>query len=327
MKLTLQTLTGTKYFLDVGQQDKVREVKVKIFHDLEIKSKVRLLWQNKLLDDGVTLSAQGITEDTTLQMVIEPDTEMKLEIKTFKKGTMFVEIKDSGTVLDLLGEVHRSGLLPTARVTDFYFGDVCLSDEKLPFYCYGINEECVINQVYEGSYQLRLINAREVMFLQYITVQGTDTVNALKEKVLNTLNKYRKGEQNELSEDEVVMFQNVAKKDNLGIESYEELDRETITIDESKIRPFDFVVFIEYGKGSHGANIKVNRHGLPTGTQRMHRLYNPESVYSLRLKIQHQLHIPYQKQEISVDGMDNPPDLRNKVSRDKFEEIVVKVLA
>ncbi len=55
MKLTLQTLTGTKYFLEVNNEVKVRDLKVKVFEELEVKVKTRLMWQNKQMDDSVTL--------------------------------------------------------------------------------------------------------------------------------------------------------------------------------------------------------------------------------------------------------------------------------
>ena len=68
MNLTAQQLTtmmsGNKYLLDVN---KVRDVKLKIFEELEIKQKVHLLFENKLLNDQDLLKAIGITEDTCIQ--------------------------------------------------------------------------------------------------------------------------------------------------------------------------------------------------------------------------------------------------------------------
>ena len=55
MKLTLQTLTGTKYILEVTPGVKVRDLKVKLFQELEVKVKTRLMWQNKQMEDSVTL--------------------------------------------------------------------------------------------------------------------------------------------------------------------------------------------------------------------------------------------------------------------------------
>ncbi len=168
MKLTLQTLTGTKYFLDADPYNKVRKVKVKIFKDLEIKNRVRLIWQSKPLEDTVTLAAQGITEDTTLQMVIEPGNKIKLKIQTFKKGTFCVELEDSSTVLDLQREVKTSAFFLSSHVTDFYYEDICLSDKKWPFHLYGIVDGSVIVQNYIGSFSLEVENALEYSSIFYI---------------------------------------------------------------------------------------------------------------------------------------------------------------
>ncbi len=323
MKLTLQTLTGTKYFLDVAPQDKAREVKVKIFLDLGISSKVRLLWQSKALEETVTLAGQGITEDATLQMVIEPDSKIILNIETLKKGTVPVEMNDSSTVIDLEQEILNLDLFLTVHASDFYFGDVQLFDEKLPFHLYGIEDGSIVNQQYEGSMQLQIDDARDFTFLQYVTVHGTDTIKNLKEKILQFLNDCQKeGEQKMITDNDIVLFHARA---NTSV--FDELDRDSWTVNQCKIEPIDRIRIIHY----HGrdvadiADIKTEE-GTVTTTNRLYGLYNLETVHSLRLKIQHQFHIPFQKQELSIGGMNNPPDHLKKVNKDKFDKIVVKVL-
>ncbi len=333
MKLTLQTLTGTKYFLGVEPSDKVRKVKVKIYNDLEIKSKVRLLWQNKQIEDGVTLEAQGITEDTTLQMVIEPDNEIKLKIQSFKRGTISVAMKDSDTVLDLLEEVHSSALLPSARISDFYFRDICLSDDKLPVHFYGITDGCVISQHYQGSFTLKICdtwNLRTSTGL-YITIRGTDSIKLLKEKVLETVNKGELetwGLEGQIDEDNIVIFheKETFKKDGSCIVSYEELDRENLTISECKLKPLDKLFYILYhGKLGTEIGIGIKRGDMPRALEQMKALY-PETVFSLQLKIQHQLHIPYEKQQLYFVGKTDPLEKSEEVTRDKLPQITVKVL-
>lgn len=330
MKLILQTLTGTKYDLEVDPQDKVRKIKVQIFSDLNIKNKVRLLWQNKPIEDEVTLSAQGITEDAILQIVFESDTKIMLKIRTFKKGMISLEISDSHTVFDLLEELESSALLPSAQATDFYFRGVSLSEEKLPFHFYGILDGAVISQIYQGSFHLKIDDARDFAFLKYITVRGTDTIKALKEKVLDTINETRGAGEMQLVEDDIVIFQTkeTCKKDgSLGI-SYVELDRETCTISDCNLRPLDIIPFIRYhGEARDTADIKIDEYEPTKKSHRIYDLYNLETVFSLRLKIQHQLQIPFERQGLFIAGMSNPPSINKKVSKDRFDVITMKVKA
>ncbi len=188
MKFTLQLLTGDKYFLDVEPQNKVREVKRKIFEELEIKEKVHLLWQNKELEDRVTLRAVGITEDATLQMVIQPDTEIKLNIQTFKKGNISVELNDSSTLHDLMMAMSKTTLGTTSKVSDFYFHGVKLHDEELPFHLCGINDGSVLVQYCQEPFTIQVEDAREYK-RSLITITGQETVKDLKERVLKSINK------------------------------------------------------------------------------------------------------------------------------------------
>ncbi len=330
MKLTLQTLTGTKYFLEVQPQDKVREVRVKIFQELGIKSKVRLLWQNKQMEDSSTLRSLGVAEDATIQMVIEPDVKFKVTIQTFKKGSIAVEFSDSDTVIDLNKTLHGSTLQSTAKISDFYFGDIQLSKEQLPFHFYGICDGSVIRQHYEGLFKLHLIDARTYTFVRLITVSGTDTVKELNVKVLETINELSANDEGMLVEDDITIFHSKAECDMArDITIYHELDRGTCTLTECNIEPLDVVTFIRY----HGdpamrsdADIKIIQDQSRKRVNKvLYDLYNLESVQSLRLKIQHQLHIPLEMQILSIGGMSNRPAFDKKVSRDKFEKITVTI--
>ena len=338
MKLSLQTLTGTKYFIEVEPQDKVRKVKVRIFTDLEIKSRVRLLWQNKQLEDSITLAAQGINEDATIQMIIEPDGGFLVEIKTYKKGPIFIRLSDSSTVHDLLRKVRISGWLQVAHISDFYFGDIHLSDEKLPFHLYGICQGSVIDQHYEGSFELQIDDARKFTFMRYITVNGTDTIKRLKEKILKLLNDEREEDELKLMGDDIVMFHS---KHNSTCSTFDELDRVTWTINQCQIKPLDRIRILHYhddsGSGGQIADVEVERNisinisgttkrQRVIRTERLYGLYDRETVHSLQLKIQHQLHIPFQRQNISITGMNEELNHGTKLSTDKFDNILIKVL-
>ncbi len=332
MKVTLQTLTGTKYFLEVEPQEKVKEVKVKIFRELDMKSKVRLMWQNKQLEDAITLRAQGITEDTIIQMLIETDTKIKIGIKTLKKGEFTIELSDSSTMLDLMESTEMSTLQSNADVSDFYFGKISLCDDNLPFHFYGISDGSVITQTYEGSFELIIIDASNYTFFTCITVRSTDSIKALKDKVLDAINFYRTEDEWEVTEDEVISFhkQTMTISGDIKDIYYHELDRESKSISGCGIKPLDVITFIRYhGDSSLCPNITIDEPPLSTGRvgwRKMFEVYNLETVLSLRLKIQHQFHIPYEKQNLIITGMEHPVPNEKKIGNDKLNMIVVNVI-
>ncbi len=292
MQITLQTLTGTKYFLEVEPQDKVRKVKVKIFHDLEIKSKVHLMWQNERMQDGMTLVALGIMGEITIQMLTEPDTKMKVIVQTFKKGIIHVEVEDSSTILDFLEKdlAQSQGLLLDAHVSDFYFKDTNLSDDKLPFHLYGITDGSNIIQYYQGSFRLEIYDSRSMAHFKYITVQTADTIRQLKDKVFTAWSKTMEDTKCQLHEDDINFVIFINRK---GQTSYDELDRDSWTVSECKLRPLDTVHFIRSAGSDHMVNAIYN------GEKRqLHGINSCESGYSLRLKIQNQLLIPFEKQQL-----------------------------
>ncbi len=295
MKLTLQTLTGKKYFLEVKPQDKLRNVKVKIFRALGIKSKMHFLWQNKAVEDDVTLAAQGIPDDATFQMIIDPDVKIKVKIQTFKKGTLCVELEDSSTIMDFMMKIPSLSQLPAAHISDFYFEDVCLSNEKLPFHFYGITDGSEIIQHYQGSFRIAVHDAKKLDFSEFVTVQGTTTIIELKEKILYSLIQPDKEEECQVNIDDIVFF--LKRK---GQNSYDELDRDVLSISDCKIRPLDTIHFIRYDGCDRSINIVFN------GQKReLHGTGYNDIVQSLCLKIQNQLQIPFEKQQLFYNGEDD----------------------
>ena len=298
----------------------MRKAKVDIFKELEIKSKVRLMWKNQPMEDCVTLRALGITDDTTIQMIVEPDTQIKLRIQTLKKGTVSVQLNNSSTLKDLVKKLSATTVTSTARINDFYFEQVHLSDENLPFHFYGIGNGATIIQKYEGSFNIRLDSAREHIVLKYITVRATDTIEDLGEKVLECVNASEEGDV--LSKDDIVIFR---KQKGLGVRFYHELDRDALTLDQCGIKPLDTIIFIRYdGEDCNGIGIPIKDSAGRQRRRHIYGLYDMETVQSLKLKIQHQLHIPHEKQVLEVDGESR--HLSEIVHEEEFDEITLEVV-
>ncbi len=306
VKLTLQQLTGNKYFLEVDPKDKIRKVKLKIFEELEIKQKMRLLWQNKSLEEGVTLQASGITEDTTIQMVLEPDTKIKLNIQTFKKSNVTIELNESSTSLDLVEALSTSTLQSTPEVSDFYFGKMQLSEVEWPLYFYGITDGATVVQKHSGVFNIAIEDACVCQSIGFIKVTGKDTIKNVREKIIDIINKSGCEEEVKVTEDDIVTFHSRSDRTVVteGSRVYHELDRDTLTVFQCDIRPIvDIITIIRYhnahndDKASFDAMIPIK--GNKYKTRKIYRVYNGESVLSVRLKIQHQLGIPFEKQVIT----------------------------
>ena len=115
-------------------------------------------------------------------------------------------------------------------------------------------------------------------------------------------------------------------------ECYTELDGETLTVFECNIRPGDVISFIRYHKGydknysfvqSYYVDIKFDEQNA--ASEKICGVYDQESVQSLRLKIQHQLSIPYEKQILTI-GCEKNPSLSRKVDKKELSFIFLQVI-
>ena len=93
-------------------------------------------------------------------MVHQPDTKIKLNIQTFKKGRIAVELNDSDTLIDLVEALSASTSKTPAQVSDFYCHKTQLSDGNMPFHVYGITDGSVLVQYYQEPFHIQLEDAR-----------------------------------------------------------------------------------------------------------------------------------------------------------------------
>ena len=321
MRLTLQTLTGRKYYIGVTEHHKVRDIKKALFYNMEIKNKLRLLWKGQEIDDCNTLDTLGITEGETVSIVVEPGKMIKLYVKTFKKGLISVDVNECSTIPELRNVLFESGVGPSSQPHEFYFDSERLADNKIPIYMYGIDNGSTVVQKHTGSFKLKLIDGHNNEFVNFFTMRGSDTVQDLASRVLTIINaEYDLNKP--LSEDDIVIFHQ--KKDVQKVLMYDELDCDTCTLSECNVEPLDIITFIWYKGGKDGTvklldfpvDLKVKgatHYKFP----KIYGLANNESVHSLRLKVQHQLHIPYHRQIFSISGKSTLGN-NSKIYREQF---------
>ncbi len=68
------------------------------------------------MDDCVALKAIRITEDTNIQMLLQPDIDMNLNIQALKNGKITLELNDSSNPAYLMKALATSTLKTTPTV-------------------------------------------------------------------------------------------------------------------------------------------------------------------------------------------------------------------
>ncbi len=294
MKLILQTITGIKYAIMVEPTMKVREVKRKIFDTMEIKNKVTLLYGQEPMVDGFTLESLMIPDESTIQMVIEPEKKIKITVQTFKKGQIPLEVHDTDTLNEVYDGLANSGIGPSTMQQEFFFNGTELTDYSMPLYMMGITDGDIIDQKCDGKMKIKLENANNLnRSFRYLPVRGSDTVGKFTRFVSMTL------EQNANS---IVLFHETEDKN--GQKLFDELDIDEETLYMCGIMPNDTIMFINYNSLQKHYSLQI-QYTDSEGKEWEKQLiwldgghHRRESGRSLMLKIQHQFNIPYHLQRL-----------------------------
>ena len=122
----------------------------------------------KVLQDGNTLEGHGITDGSTVNIIIEPDKDINLQIKLGSKEITY-KANNSVCICSLKQQLIDDGIvgLPLDKFslmisTDQEGGiteDVLLLAESLPLHLCGANDKTVIN-IIGGRVTVQLVNAK-----------------------------------------------------------------------------------------------------------------------------------------------------------------------
>ena len=140
-----------------------------IYKCLKIDGVVRVIKGQEVLPDGITLEDQhGITDGSTINIVIEPEKEINLQIKLGPKVVTCL-VSNSLRLRQLKQHLIDGGivgfapddftLILSAADNDGIPGDVLLQDESLPLHMYGVNDNMTIRtiRITSGKIQLHLV--------------------------------------------------------------------------------------------------------------------------------------------------------------------------
>ena len=157
-----------------------------IYSVLKISGAVRVIQGQKVLQDGNTLEGHGITDGSTVNIVIEPDKEINLQIKLGSKEITYT-VNNSVRICSLKQQLINDGIigLPLDRFSLMISADqkegipedVLLLDESLPLHLCGAHDQTTIN-IIGGRVTVQLVNVKGSKW--YKTFPKTMTVNQMK---------------------------------------------------------------------------------------------------------------------------------------------------
>ena len=146
-----------------------------------------MIQRQKVLQDGSTLEGHGITDGSTVNIVIEPDKEINLQIKLGSKEITY-KANNSVCICSLKKQLINDGtvglpldifsLMISTDQKEGITKDVLLLDESLPLHLCGIDDKTAIN-VIVGRVTVQLVNAKGNKW--YKTFPKTMTVNQMKQ--------------------------------------------------------------------------------------------------------------------------------------------------
>ena len=153
-----------------------------IYSVLKICGAVRVIQGQKVLQDDNTLEGHGITDGSTVNIVIEPDKEINLQIKLGSKEITH-KVKNSVRIISLKQQLIDGGIvgLPVDRFSLMISADqkedILFPDESLPLHLCGVLDKTTIN-VIGGRVTVQLVNEKGSNW--YKTFPKTMTVNQMK---------------------------------------------------------------------------------------------------------------------------------------------------
>ena len=150
---------------------------------------VRVIKGQEVLPDGGTLEEQGITDGSTVNIVIEPDKEINLHIKhgprvvtcsvnnSLRLRDLKQQLIDGGTVSFMFSEFE---LIISSNDNDGITENIPMQDESLPLYLYGVSDKTTMT-VISGKVLVDLVTPRGEHF--YKSFPKAMTLNEMKQTI------------------------------------------------------------------------------------------------------------------------------------------------
>ena len=285
MKVTLQTINNNRYLVEVPEDATVRQLQETVYKTTTIKYSVRFLKGQQSLDKDEQLYFYDIQDGSTLSILMEPEKRISITVKTFKKGTVILEIDNTATVEELRDILVQNHDILDAQMHDMFLGKEQLQDVKLPLHYYDVENNSELKMSGNGWIRLHVVLANTYTLKRLKNMQLTDTVSDLAKVVTKSVDASASG-----SEDLVMFY--TKSTPTIHHQLFTELDLPSRQLWEYGVEHMGYIFVIQYTSGGY-INVQQGRS--------VHAIYetkNDETVFSLMLKIQDKLGLPFAQQRL-----------------------------
>ena len=275
---------------------------------MKITGAVRVIKGQEVLPEGSTLDEHGITDGSTVNIVIEPDKEINLKMKLGSRqfthkvlnSVRVRELKQQLIDCGNVGFKHNAfTLLISADDNNEIAGDIFVLDESLPLHIYRMGDNTTI-RIIGGRVQIILVASRGLRWLK--TFPRSISISQMKQRIRRFL-----GDDKDL--DDIWLFKQINK-------SYRRLDddddgdeppigsvlsdTDVIYLVEDRFISVDTIdMFPVYHKGEEVGRVwwKITTDEVYSNVH-----YNSDTVLNLKLRIQELLGFPVSRVDVKVRG-------------------------
>ena len=275
---------------------------------MSITGAVRVIKGQEVLPDGSTLEEHGITDGSTVNIIIEPDKEISLKLKLGPKQ-FTQKVKSSVRVRDLKQHLIDGGtvgfsinefqLIISADDNDGITEDVLLQDESLPLHLCGVGDNMTL-RIIAGNIRIHLVTHRgEHWFKQF---PKSMTIKQMKQAI-KSVNYFFRIDPDDAPHDDPTLTSDITLFLQCDDDSYRKLEDE-VPVGE-QLSDNDIVHFIEerfFNKEEMMSVFYKDEEIGDVGWSIQYERENMETVLSMKLRVQDQLGFPVTCVDVKQQG-------------------------